>query len=162
MWGTTNIQWGQRSRKLTWKWFLCVWRKFSVLSGNIFHLLFLQVLSQQKASFSSCSQWYNSLYISKLALMEGSRTKPRAGRRKLLHHGSLGTACEKALSFQPWRGYQIAFNVASINAGPQDVCLLQVSWELKNLFAGNDIIPLKPYLKENISDLPGKPLPVAF
>lgn len=93
--------------------------------------------------------------------MEGSRTNPRAGRRKL-HHGSLGTACERALCFQPWRGYQIAFNVASINAGPQDVCLLQVSWELKNLFAGNDIIPLQPYLKENICDLIGKPLPVAF
>lgn len=146
---------GKRSRSLTWKWFLCVWRKYSILSGNIFHLLFLQVLSQQKASFSSCSQWCNPVHISKLTLMEDSRTNPRAGRRKLLHHESLGTACEKALSFQPCRGYQIAFNVASISAGPQDVCLLQVSWELKNLFVGNDIIPVKPYLKENILILQG-------
>lgn len=89
----------KRSRRLTWKWFPCVWRKFSVLSGNIFHLPFLQVLSQQKTSFSSCSQWCNCLHISKLTLTEDSRTNPRAGRRKLLHHESLRTACEKTLSF---------------------------------------------------------------
>lgn len=97
-----------------------------------------------------------------VTLMEESTMNPMTGRTKLPHHESPGTACEKALSFQPWRGYQIAFNVASINAGPQDVCLLQVSWELKNLFAGNDIIPLKSYLKENICELAGKLLSVAF
>lgn len=100
--------------------------------GRFFHLSFLQVLSQQKASFSS--QWCNSLHINKVMLMEECTPKPRAGRTNLPHHESPATACEKALSFQPWRGYQIAFNVASISAGLQDVCLLQVSWELKNLF----------------------------
>lgn len=93
---TLSFNEGNRSRKLTWKGFLCEWRRFAILPGKIFHLPFLQVLSQQKASFFFIFSMVQLLLTSNVILVEECIMKSRTGRTKLLHHKSPGTAWESS------------------------------------------------------------------
>lgn len=143
---------GNRSRKLTWKWFLCEWRRFAILPGKIFHLPFLQVLSQQKASF---------FFIFSMVQLPPHQQCYTNGR---MHHEVQDWMNRTPSSWVPWYSMRKLFPFSlgeaiklllmlhlSVLGYKTFVCFrCHGSWKI---FLGNDTITLKPYLKENICDL---------
>lgn len=143
---------GNRSRKLTWKWFLCEWRRLAILPGKIFHLPFLQVLSQQKASF---------FFIFSMVQLPPHQQCYTNGR---MHHEVQDWMNRTPSSWVPWYSMRKLFPFSlgeaiklllmlhlSVLGYKTFVCFrCHGSWKI---FLGNDTITLKPYLKENICDL---------